>query len=183
MGGMLATGVLSLQGVVSRHVRSVTMLGSGCFGAGSWHSVLKPLVLVLCYFGFPGHVAGSAIGRLVGTWAQMSLVETAFYWRSNIEVGRWDQACALSITGVAAARQMAAAYARARPTIAIGWSLFHPISPSRCRAPCCAPRMPRTARDCAQADEHVLPLHTTRPRLPVHAQHELAPGGLLAQDA
>lgn len=92
MGGMLATGALSLQGYLSRHIESVTMLGSGCFGAGSWHAVLKPLVMVLCHFGFPGRVAGSVVGKLIGTWARLWIIESAFYWRSNTEVrGRTER--------------------------------------------------------------------------------------------
>ena len=85
MGGMLATGALSLQGHLSRHVRSVTLLGSGCYGAGSWHELLRPLLTVLCWFGFPGKLAGGVVGGLVGTNV-LSLVESVFYWRSNTEV-------------------------------------------------------------------------------------------------
>ncbi|GBF90704.1 alpha beta hydrolase [Raphidocelis subcapitata] len=85
MGGMLATGAMSLQGALSRHVRSVVMLGSGCFGAGSWHSVLRPFVSVLCWPGFHGVLAGAIVGPLVRTHA-LSLVESAFYWRSNTEL-------------------------------------------------------------------------------------------------
>ncbi|GBF95977.1 alpha beta hydrolase [Raphidocelis subcapitata] len=85
MGGMLATGALSLQGFLSRHIRSVTMLGSGCFGAGSWHSALKPVLLGLCLLGFPGGFASGLYSRLVGTWASLWPIETLFYWRSNTE--------------------------------------------------------------------------------------------------
>jgi hypothetical protein len=87
MGGMLATGALSLQGFLSRHIRTVTMLGSGCFGAGSWHSALKPLLLGLCVLGFPGGFASGLYSRVVGTWASLWPIETLFYWRSNTEVG------------------------------------------------------------------------------------------------
>jgi pimeloyl-ACP methyl ester carboxylesterase len=87
MGGMLATGAMSLQGALSRHVRSIVMLGSGCFGAGSWHSLLRPFVSVLCWPGFHGVLAGAVVGRLVRTHT-LSLVESAFYWRSNTQVGR-----------------------------------------------------------------------------------------------
>lgn len=88
MGGMLATGALSLQGYLSRHIRSVTMLGSGCYGAGSFHSYVRPLLLALCLYGFPGGFAGGLVGKLVGTWASAGLwpVETLFYWTSNTEV-------------------------------------------------------------------------------------------------
>ncbi|KIY96036.1 lipase [Monoraphidium neglectum] len=86
MGGMLATGALSMQGPLAQTVRSVVMLGSGCYGAGSWYSLLKPLVLGLCCFGFPGGVAGATIGKLAGTWASLAVMEAVFYWRSNTEV-------------------------------------------------------------------------------------------------
>jgi len=83
MGGMLATGALSLGGYLSRHIRSLTMLGSGCFGTGSWHSLLKPTVSLLCRFGFPGRIAGSFVSALIGT-KMLALVEAAFYWPSNM---------------------------------------------------------------------------------------------------
>jgi hypothetical protein len=86
MGGMLGTGALSLQGYLSRHIRSVTMLGSGCFGAGSWHSALRPLLLALCALGFPAATLGSIYSTLVGTWASVWPIETLLYWRSNLEV-------------------------------------------------------------------------------------------------
>ena len=88
MGGMLATGALSLQGYLARSIRSVTMLGSGCYGAGSFHSYVKPLLMALCLYGFPGGFAGGVVGRLVGSWASAGLwpVETLFYWTSNTEV-------------------------------------------------------------------------------------------------
>jgi hypothetical protein len=86
MGGMLATGALSLQGFLSRHIRSVTMLGSGCFGAGSWHSALKPIVLGLCVRGFPGGLAAGLFSKLIGTWASIKPVEALFYWTGNTDV-------------------------------------------------------------------------------------------------
>jgi hypothetical protein len=86
MGGMLATGALSMQTALAPSVRSITMVGSGCYGAGSWYSLLKPLVLAICLFGFPGDAAGAAIGKLAGTWASLAVAEAMFYWRSNTEV-------------------------------------------------------------------------------------------------
>jgi hypothetical protein len=87
MGGMLATGAMSsLDGSLSRHIATITMLGSGCYGAGSWHSVLKPAVLALSRWGFPGTLAGHLVGGLVGS-PVLALLESAFYWRSNMEVG------------------------------------------------------------------------------------------------
>ena len=91
MGGMLATGALSLQGYLSRHIRSVTMLGSGCYGAGSWYSYLKPLLLAMCVLGFPGGFMSWLFSKLfVGTWAGATKVgwpiETLFYWTANTEV-------------------------------------------------------------------------------------------------
>lgn len=88
MGGMLAAGALSMQGPLAAAIRSVAMLGSGCYGAGAWYALLKPLVLALCYLGFPGGLAGSVIGRLAGTWASVAPAEVLFYWRSNTEVRR-----------------------------------------------------------------------------------------------
>ena len=85
MGGMLAVGAMSQQGYLSRRVRSITMMASGCYGAGSWHSVLKPIVLLLSVCGFPGKQAGSLMGALAGTRA-LALLEGALYWRSNIQV-------------------------------------------------------------------------------------------------
>ena len=120
MGGMLATGALSLQGYLSRHIRSVTMLGSGCYGAGSFHSYVKPLLLALCLYGFPGGLAGGLVGKLIGTWASVPLwpIETLFYWTGNTEVraarARWLGACVACVdvhvggAGTAAACETAA---------------------------------------------------------------------------
>jgi pimeloyl-ACP methyl ester carboxylesterase len=85
MGGMLAVGSLSLGGDVARAIASLTMVGSGCYGAGSWHAVLGPALRWLLPFGFPGVVAGHIMAPFVGT-GLMGLVESIFYWRSNIEV-------------------------------------------------------------------------------------------------
>ena len=92
---MLATGALSLQGYLARSIRSVTMLGSGCYGAGSFHSYVKPLLMALCLYGFPGGFAGGVVGRLVGSWASAGLwpIETLFYWTSNTEVRACGGCC------------------------------------------------------------------------------------------
>jgi Zn-dependent protease with chaperone function len=106
MGGMLATGALSLQGYLSRHIRSVTMLGSGCYGAGSWYSYLKPLLLAMCVLGFPGGFMSWLFSKLfVGTWAGATKVgwpiETLFYWTANTEVGVRVRACVCVVAAVA----------------------------------------------------------------------------------
>lgn len=45
MGGMLAVGAASRGMACAAAMRSLTLLGSGCFGAGSWHDLLAPLLV------------------------------------------------------------------------------------------------------------------------------------------
>lgn len=85
MGGMLAVGAASLHPKLARAARTITLLGSGCFGAGSWHAALRPLLAALCLLGFPGREAGGLLGAFAGTGAA-ALLESVFYWRSNMEV-------------------------------------------------------------------------------------------------
>lgn len=89
MGGMLAVGLLSQQGPFAAALRSVTLLASGCFGRGSWHSILAPLITRLTGYGFPAGLVCAAVGSLVGSAAALWFVEALFYMPCNM-----PQACA-----------------------------------------------------------------------------------------
>lgn len=83
---MLAVGLLSEQGKYVSALRSVTLLASGCFGQGSWHSILAPLITRITKYGFPAGLVCSAIGSLTGTSMSLWPVEVLFYWPSNMPV-------------------------------------------------------------------------------------------------
>eukprot|EP00878_Enallax_costatus_P007991 GHUV01008358.1.p1 GENE.GHUV01008358.1~~GHUV01008358.1.p1 ORF type:complete len:238 (+),score=53.11 GHUV01008358.1:974-1687(+) len=89
MGGMLAIGLLSQQGKFASGLRSITLVASGCFGAGSWHSVLRPIILPVTAFGFPAGLICSAIGTLSAftrvLWF-MYFIQGLFYCPSNTPV-------------------------------------------------------------------------------------------------
>jgi hypothetical protein len=82
-GGMLAVGLLSQQHALAKALRSVTLLASGCFAQGSWHSVLAPLIRVITRFGFPAGAVTALVGALSGTAAALLPLEALFYWPSN----------------------------------------------------------------------------------------------------
>lgn len=87
MGGMLACGALSSQAPSAAAFKSVTMLASGCFGTGSWHSWCQGLINMLCTaWGFPAGYACWLLSLLSGSICSLSLFETFFYWRSNMAV-------------------------------------------------------------------------------------------------
>jgi hypothetical protein len=82
MGGMLGCGLLS-QGGTSKYseaVRSLTLYGSGCFGDGSWHSLLKRVVVPITKLGFPADLACQGLSLLTDKPTALSLFETLFYW-------------------------------------------------------------------------------------------------------
>lgn len=83
-GGMLAVGLQSQQHKLAASVRSITMLASGCFGAGSWHSYLKPVINVITRYGFPAGVGCWALSLLSGTAAALLPLEALFYCPSNM---------------------------------------------------------------------------------------------------
>jgi pimeloyl-ACP methyl ester carboxylesterase len=83
MGGMLAVGLHSQQHPLAGALRSITLLASGCFGAGSWHHALRPLISVLTRCGFPAGVVAATIGALSGTAAALRPLEALFYWPCN----------------------------------------------------------------------------------------------------
>ncbi|KAI8464796.1 MAG: Alpha/Beta hydrolase protein [Monoraphidium minutum] len=87
MGGMLGCGLLS-QGDSSRYsetLKSLTMYGSGCFGDGSWHSLLKRIVVPVTRMGFPADLACQGMSLLTDKPAALSVFETLFYWFPNVE--------------------------------------------------------------------------------------------------
>lgn len=77
MGGMLACGLLSQQGKYASILRSAALVGSGCFGDGSWHAVLKPLVKPIIRLGFPAGTAGQGLALLADTPAALTLFEVS----------------------------------------------------------------------------------------------------------
>lgn len=81
---MLAVGLQSQQGKLASAIRSITMLASGCFGSGSWHSVLKPVINGITRYGFPAGAVLWAVSLLTGTAASLLPVEALFYWPCNM---------------------------------------------------------------------------------------------------
>lgn len=81
---MLAVGLQSQQHQLAGAIRSITMLASGCFGKGSWHSLLKPLINRLTAYGFPAGAACWAVGLLTGTAAALLPIEALFYVPCNM---------------------------------------------------------------------------------------------------
>lgn len=72
-GGMLGSGLCSQAGKWSKRLRSVMLVGSGCFGDGSWHCLLKKLVVPLVHFGFPAHITTQGLALLANTPAALSV--------------------------------------------------------------------------------------------------------------
>lgn len=94
MGGMLGCGLLSHPSLRRRfagRVRSLTLLGSGCFGAGSWHHRGQAFVRALTHFsGFPAGLAGrgiAAVNLALAGKAGLRSAEGLFFWPSNVEPG------------------------------------------------------------------------------------------------
>lgn len=83
-GGMLAVGLQSQQPKLAAAIRSITMLASGCFGRGSWHGLLKPLINIITGYGFPAGAVCWAVGLLSGTMAALLPIEALFYWPCNM---------------------------------------------------------------------------------------------------
>jgi fermentation-respiration switch protein FrsA (DUF1100 family) len=65
-------------------VRSITMMASGCFGSGSWHSVLKPVINSITGYGFPAGFLLWALSLLTGTATALLPFEALFFWPSNM---------------------------------------------------------------------------------------------------
>lgn len=65
--------------------RSLTLYGSGCFGDGSWHSLLKRIVLPVTKLGFPADLACTGMSLLTDKPAALSVFETLFYWFPNVD--------------------------------------------------------------------------------------------------
>jgi hypothetical protein len=80
---MLASGLLSRGGRHASALRSITLLASGCFGAGSWHSLLTPLILGVTRAGFPAGIVCAAISVAAAKSALMWPLEALFYWPGN----------------------------------------------------------------------------------------------------
>lgn len=70
---MLGSGLCSQGGKWSQKLRSVMLVGSGCFGDGSWHVLLKKLVTPIVTFGFPAHLSCQALALLSNTPAALSV--------------------------------------------------------------------------------------------------------------
>jgi pimeloyl-ACP methyl ester carboxylesterase len=86
MGGMLAVGAVSRGLPCARALRSLVLLASGCFGAGSWHGLVGPLLTRLAAAGFhAGHVV-PLLASLRGPLAPVAWATRAlFYVRGNVE--------------------------------------------------------------------------------------------------
>ncbi|KAI8462885.1 MAG: Alpha/Beta hydrolase protein [Monoraphidium minutum] len=86
MGGMLAVGALSRGLECAAALRSITLLASGCFGAGSWHSLVGPVVRRLTSAGFhAGHIVPFTSG-LRGIFAPLAWgVQSLFYCHGTVE--------------------------------------------------------------------------------------------------
>ncbi|KIY95495.1 hypothetical protein MNEG_12468, partial [Monoraphidium neglectum] len=86
MGGMLAVGALSRGLECASALRSVTLLASGCFGAGSWHSFVGKHVSRLTRAGFhAGHIVPFTAG-LRGLLAPLAwAVQGLFYVHDNVD--------------------------------------------------------------------------------------------------
>jgi pimeloyl-ACP methyl ester carboxylesterase len=97
MGGMLGCGLLShplLSRRFAGRVRSLTLLASGCFGAGAWHHRGNAFVRALTRVGgFPAGLAGrglAAVNLALAGKGGLRAGEGLFFWPSNVEprVGR-----------------------------------------------------------------------------------------------
>jgi pimeloyl-ACP methyl ester carboxylesterase len=86
MGGMLAVGALSRGMACAAAFRSITLLASGCFGAGSWHSLVAPLVTRAAAMGFHAGQVVPALANLRGLMRPLGwLVSSLFYVQGNVE--------------------------------------------------------------------------------------------------
>jgi pimeloyl-ACP methyl ester carboxylesterase len=97
MGGMLGCGLLShprLARAFAGRVRSLSLVASGCFGAGSWHHRGGAVVRALTRLGgFPAGLAGrglAAVNRALAGRGGLRAGEGLFFWPPNVEpaVGR-----------------------------------------------------------------------------------------------
>lgn len=91
MGGMLAVGAISRGLACAAALRSLTLLGSGCFGAGSWHAAAAPLIRAVTAYGFHAGALVPLFDRMAGPAAPVAWITRAlFYDRSNVrqDLGR-----------------------------------------------------------------------------------------------
>jgi len=91
MGGMLAVGAISRGLECASALRSVTLLASGCFGAGSWHSFVSPFVKAVTVAGFHAGFFVPALAGLRGLLRPLGwAVQALFYAHDNMDpaVGR-----------------------------------------------------------------------------------------------
>jgi pimeloyl-ACP methyl ester carboxylesterase len=86
MGGMLAVGAISRGLPCAAAMRSVTLVASGCFGAGSWHSYVAVLLTSLARAGvFAGQLVPWLVG-LRGLAAPLAMgVRCLFYMPANVD--------------------------------------------------------------------------------------------------
>eukprot|EP00877_Chromochloris_zofingiensis_P013644 jgi/Chrzof1/8533/Cz03g14190.t1 len=84
MGGMLAVGLFSQQNGLAAAIRSMTLIASGCFGYGSWHSILKPVINSITGLGFPADTVCQLLSLLSATPLALAPLETLFFWRANM---------------------------------------------------------------------------------------------------
>lgn len=86
MGGMLAVGAQSRGLECAAALRSITLLASGCFGAGSWHSLVGPFVRRITAAGFHAGQIVPFAAALRGPLAPLAWgVRALFYVRGNVE--------------------------------------------------------------------------------------------------
>jgi pimeloyl-ACP methyl ester carboxylesterase len=91
MGGMLAVGAISRGLPCAAAFKSVTLVASGCFGAGSWHALAAPFVKAVTRAGFfAGHIVRWATGLRGPLRAVAWGTEALFYVHGNVrpEVAR-----------------------------------------------------------------------------------------------
>ncbi|KAI8469074.1 MAG: Alpha/Beta hydrolase protein [Monoraphidium minutum] len=79
MGGMLAVGALTRGLPCAAALRSLTLIGSGCFGAGSWHSYAAPLITAVTGAGFPAGAAIALLTSLRGPGAPLAWLGRALF--------------------------------------------------------------------------------------------------------
>lgn len=85
MGGMLVCGLLCQRTKFAATICSASLVASGCFGNGSWHATLKPLVKPLTRLGFPADMATKGLALLADMPVSLAVFEALFYWPPNME--------------------------------------------------------------------------------------------------
>ena len=87
MGGMLAVGAISRGLACAAALRSLTLVASGCFGAGGWHQWVGPLLVRLAApVGFHAGVAVPLLAGLRGLAAPLgALTRSLFVVGANVD--------------------------------------------------------------------------------------------------